>query len=134
MKTYLDCFPCFMKQALWAGCIATGGEKKIKELLDKVWCMLKEISMDSTPSQTGDFIYREIREITGVFYPYKKIKQANIKDALKVYPKLKQIANESDNRLLTVIRLAITENIINYSVSKNKCASGWRLGIQNFKG
>ena len=34
MKTYLDCFPCFLNQALRAGRIATDDEKKIKRVLD----------------------------------------------------------------------------------------------------
>jgi len=71
MKTYLDCLPCFMRQALWAGRIATRDKKKIKELMDNIGCMLKKIPMDSTPPQTGDLIYRKVREITGVFDPYK---------------------------------------------------------------
>lgn len=36
MKTYLDCIPCFMRQALWAGRIAVHDEKKMKEFLDPV--------------------------------------------------------------------------------------------------
>jgi len=90
MKTYLDCLPCFMGQALRAGQIATNDGKKIKKLLDHVGRMLQEIPMDSTPPQTGDIIYRKVSEITGGFYPFKKIKQANIKDALKFHPGLKQ--------------------------------------------
>ncbi len=43
MKTYLDCLPCFMRQALRAGRIATKDEKKIKVLLDEVGCMTKEM-------------------------------------------------------------------------------------------
>ena len=49
MKTYLDCLPCFMSQALRAGRMATKDEKKIKELLDSVGCMIKDIPMDNTP-------------------------------------------------------------------------------------
>ena len=107
-----------MRQALWAGRIATDDEEKIKELLDQVGCMLQDIPMDSTPPQTGDLIYRKVREITGVFDPYKKIKRENIKDALKAYPGLKQIVIESDNRLLTAIRIAIAGNIIDFGVNK----------------
>ncbi len=118
MKTYLDCLPCFMKQALQAGRIATHDEKKIKELLDHVGCMLQDIPMDSTPPQTGDKIYQKVREVTGVFDPYKKIKQANIKDTLQAYPGLKQFVIESDNRLLTAIRIAIAGNIIDFGVNK----------------
>lgn len=45
MKTYLDCFPCFMEQALRAGRIATNDEKKIKRLLDEVGRMLSSIPL-----------------------------------------------------------------------------------------
>ncbi|GAH44212.1 unnamed protein product [marine sediment metagenome] len=45
MKTYLDCLPCMMQQALRAGRIATNDEKKIKELLDTVGAMIKDIPL-----------------------------------------------------------------------------------------
>ena len=118
MKTYLECLPCFMGQALRAGRIATKDEKKIKILLDDIGCMIKEIPMDNTPPETGDLIYKKIRELTGVFDPYKKIKEVSIHDALKMYPGLKQIVKNSTNRLLTAIRIAIAGNIIDFGVHK----------------
>ncbi len=118
MKTYLDCLPCFMNQALRAGKTATKDEKKIKELLDKVGCLIKDIPMDSTPPETGDLIYQKVREITGVDDPYKKIKESNINEALALYPKLIQVVNNSDNRLLTAIRIAIAGNVIDLGVGK----------------
>ena len=118
MKTYLDCLPCFMNQALRAGRIATKDENKIKALLDDVGCMLKDIPMDSTPPETGELIYQKVREITGVEDPYKKIKESNINEALALYPKLKQVVNNSDNRLLMAIRIAIAGNIIDLGVGK----------------
>ena len=119
MKTYLDCLPCFMSQALRAGQMATKDEIKIKELLDNVGCMLKDIPMESTPPETGDLIYQKVREITGVEDPYKKIKESNIKEAIALYPKLKQVVKKSDNRLLTAIRIAIAGNVIDLGVGKD---------------
>jgi uncharacterized protein with ATP-grasp and redox domains len=118
MKTYLECLPCFMGQALRAGRIATKDEKKIKTLLDDIGCMIKEIPMDNTPPETGDLIYKKIRELTGVFDPYKKIKEVSIHDALKMYPGLKQIVKNSTNRLLMAIRIAIAGNIIDFGIHK----------------
>jgi len=53
-------------QALRAGRISTNDEKKIKQLLDKVGEMIKDIPMENTPPQTGEIIYRlaKDREIT----------------------------------------------------------------------
>jgi len=118
MKTYLDCIPCFIEQALRAGRIATKEEKKIKGLLDSVCSMMKDIPMNNTPPETGNIIYRKVREITGVADPYRKIKKSNIEEALAIYPELKKIVNESDNKLLTAVRLSIAGNVIDFGPNK----------------
>ncbi|MCD4697359.1 MAG: ARMT1-like domain-containing protein [Bacteroidales bacterium] len=118
MKTYLDCLHCFMSQALRAGRMATKDEKKIKKLLDDVGCMIKDIPLDNTPPETGDLIYQKVREITGIEDPYKKIKESNIREALSLYPILKDLVKNSDNKLITAIRIAIAGNVIDLGVGK----------------
>ncbi len=118
MKTYLDCFPCFMYQALRAGRASTNDENKIKELIDSIGTMIKDIPMDNTPPETGDIIYRKVREITGVADPYKKIKTSSIIEALSLYPELKKIVSSSENRLFTAVRLSIVGNVIDFGVNK----------------
>ena len=118
MKTFLDCLPCMMSQALRSGRMATDDEKKIKELLGSVGAMMKDIPLENTPPETGDIIYKEVRKITGVADPYKKIKESNIKEALLLYPELKEIIRKSDNKLLTTIRFAIAGNVIDFAVGK----------------
>lgn len=107
-----------MNQALRAGRIATNNEKKIKKLLDEVGLMIKDIPMEHTPPETGKIIYRKISEITNNNDPYKEIKEKNIEHALRLYPKLKQKVDESDDRLLTAIRLAVAGNVIDLGVDK----------------
>lgn len=119
MKTFLDCLPCMMSQALRAGRMATDDEKKIKELLDSVGAMMKDIPLENTPPETADVIYKKVREITGIVDPYKKIKESNIKEALSLYPELKEIINKSENKLLTAIRIAIAGNVIDLGVGKD---------------
>ncbi len=118
MKTFLDCLPCMMSQALRAGRMATDDEKKIKELLDSIGAMMKDIPLENTPPETGDIIYKEVRKITGVDDPYKKIKESNIQEAISLYPELKEIIRKSDNKLLTAIRIAIAGNVIDLGVGK----------------
>ncbi len=118
MKTFLDCLPCMMDQALRAGRIATDDERIIKKLLDEVGAMMKDIPLENTPPETGEIIYRKVREITGVADPYKEVKEANIEEALSLYPELKKIVKESENSLLTAIRIAIAGNVIDLGVNK----------------
>lgn len=118
MKTYLDCLPCFVNQALRAGRIATNDENKIKKLLDEVGMMIQKIPMENTPPETGALIYKRICEITGNFDPYEKIKKLNIKHALSMVPELKVRVDKSNDRLLTAIRLAVAGNVMDLGIDK----------------
>ncbi|MCK4352253.1 DUF89 family protein [candidate division WOR-3 bacterium] len=118
MRTYLDCIPCFLKQALWASRIITNDEKKIKEILDEIGMMVKDIPLNSSPPETGRLVYKKIREMLGVPDPFKKIKEKYTKIALKLYPFLKKEIEESKDRLLTAIRLSIAGNVIDFGADR----------------
>ena len=117
MRTYLDCIPCMMQQALRAGRIATSDEHAIKRLLGAVGAMVNNIPMDVTPPETGEQVYRMVREMTGVSDPYRLIKESSISEAQSLYPGLKRMVSRSDDRLLTAIRIAIAGNVIDFGVN-----------------
>lgn len=106
-----------MKQALRAGRTATNDQAKIKQLLDEVGCMIKDIPLYATPPETADLIYKKIAETTGVADPYKDQKKASILEALALYPQLKIKVESSPDPLLTAIKLAIAGNVIDLGVS-----------------
>ena len=114
MKSYLDCIPCFFEQALRAGRIATDDEHLQKRVLDELGAMLSDISLESTPPETGELIYRMVREITGNPDPYRELKHENTRQALARYPSLKRTIEESNDSLLTAIRIAIAGNVIDF--------------------
>ena len=119
MKTYLDCIPCFISQALRAARFATNDESQIKEILDKVGCAIKGFKLDQIPPEMALVIYQEIKNITGVEDPYKQIKKANIAEAKSLYPELKSWVKKSNDPLLTAIRIAIAGNVIDLGVNKD---------------
>ena len=118
MKTYLECLPCMMNQALRAGRIVTDDDVVIKKILDEVGDSIKNVSMHHTPAQTGAVVYKKVKEITGSEDPYKQIKADSIKEALSLYPKLERYIAESDDKLLTAIRIAISGNVVDFGVNK----------------
>ncbi|MEN8122429.1 MAG: ARMT1-like domain-containing protein [Bacteroidota bacterium] len=118
MKTFLECLPCMMQQALRAGRMSTDDDRVVKKILDEVGESIKEIPMESTPAESGATVYKKIRDITGVADPYKKIKKASIEEAQNLYPELKEIVAKSDNPLLTAIRIAIAGNVVDFGISK----------------
>jgi uncharacterized protein with ATP-grasp and redox domains len=121
MKTYLDCIPCFMKQALKAGKIATKDEKLIKEILNKVGESIKDIPLDSSPPETGGLIYKLISDITKVRDPFKEIKKQNIKHALELYPvylSLVEGIKDTKKRLEMAVKIAAAGNVIDLGVDR----------------
>ena len=118
MKTFLECLPCMMQQALRAGRMSTNDDRVVKKILDEVGALIKDIPMGSTPAESGALVYGKVREITGVVDPYKKIKADSIREAQNLYPELKQLVSKSENKLLTAIRIAIAGNVIDFGMSK----------------
>ena len=117
MKTYLECIPCFVKQALFAARAAVDDEEKIKEVLDRIGTLISEIPLHNSPPETSREIYRTVREVTGVNDPFANLKAESIKKAIALYPSLKQMVAVSANPLETAVRLAIAGNVIDFGAN-----------------
>ncbi|MDY0360759.1 MAG: ARMT1-like domain-containing protein [Desulforegulaceae bacterium] len=118
MKTFLDCIPCLMKQALRAGKQTGADEKTLKKILDETGSLIKDIPLENTPVETAAHIYKIVSRLTGVKDPYKKIKNENILQAKKLLPELEQKINLAENPLLCAIRISIAGNVIDLGVDK----------------
>lgn len=118
MKTYLDCFPCFLNQALRAAKMATDNPVQIKAVLDAVSLMLPQISLDSTPPEIGRLIYQKVHEITHNPDPYQKVKNQSTQEALSLYPYMKKLVEQSTDPLLAAIRMAIAGNVIDFGPNR----------------
>jgi len=113
MKTYLDCIPCFVRQSLEAARMATDDEEVHKEILDKVMKDLRENSLEGKkPPDIADRVHFIVRKLTGGTDPYKKMKEEQNERAMYLYPELKNIVRDSDDKLYSAVKLAIAGNII----------------------
>jgi len=112
MKTYLDCIPCFLNQALRAARISGANDKLQKKVLDKLIQMMTSVSLDNSPPEIGRIVYKTTSEVTGVEDPFEDIKKKCNKKALAVYPKLKEKVAYSKDKLLTALELAALGNAI----------------------
>jgi len=119
MRTYLDCIPCFYRQALDAARIAGVDELIQKKIIDELSQLIPNFSLETTPPEMGRAIYSLVGKISGVKDPFKEIKENSNKFALKLYPKLKQEINNSEDRLLTAVKLSIIGNIIDYGAKNS---------------
>ena len=119
MRTYLDCIPCFYRQALSAARIAGADELIQKKIIDELSQLIPNFTLETTPPEMGRAIYSLVGKISGVKDPFKEIKENSNKFALKLYPKLKQEINISEDRLLTAVKLSIIGNIIDYGAKNS---------------
>jgi len=117
MKTYLDCIPCFFKQALFAARAAVDDEAIIKEVLDRVGMLVSKIPLESSPPETGKEVYKTVRQVTGVDDPFEGLKEESIDKALALYPSLKEIVTKAKDPLETAVRLAIAGNVIDFGAN-----------------
>jgi uncharacterized protein with ATP-grasp and redox domains len=117
MKTYLDCIPCFFRQALFAARAALNDEEIIKQVLDRIGVLVSEIPLHRPPPETGREVYRVVREVTGVDDPFVDLKDQSIKKALALYPSLERMVEISGDPLETAVRLGIAGNIIDFGAN-----------------
>jgi len=118
MKTYLDCYPCFLRQALEAARMAGADERQQKAVLDRVLDVLGQIEPSSTPPEIGDQVHRIVRQEVSNSDPYRAAKEASTRQALALYPRLKSLLAEANNPLEVGVRLSIAGNIIDLAVSR----------------
>jgi uncharacterized protein with ATP-grasp and redox domains len=112
MKTYLDCFPCMLRQALEAARMAEADAGQQRAVLNRVMELLAVVPADSTPAETGYHVHRIVREMTGDKDPYKLVKEEATSKALPLLPRLQEIVAQADDPLEQAVRIAIAGNII----------------------
>jgi len=112
VKTYLDCYPCFLRQALDAARMAGADERQQKAVLDQVLDLLGQVDPSSTPPEIGYQVHRIVRQEVGDGDPYRAVKARSTRKALALYPRLKTLLAEADDPLDVAMRLSIAGNII----------------------
>jgi uncharacterized protein with ATP-grasp and redox domains len=118
VKVNLDCIPCFMSQALKTARMATSDERLQADVLRQTAILLSSLSYARSPPEIAHQVHQLVRNVTGNPDPYKKIKEHDNRLALEMYPRLKEIVENSEDRLYTGIKLAVAGNIIDYGVNQ----------------
>ena len=117
MKTYIDCIPCFIRQGLEAARMVTDDNELQLRVVRELMRYLVDLDLTGSPPVASEQVHKIIREITGSVDPYKKIKQRQNEFAMELYPKLKDMLDSSEDRLLTAIKLAIAGNVIDFGAA-----------------
>jgi damage-control phosphatase, subfamily I len=119
MRTYLDCFACFMNHGLGIARRSGLDETAQREVLNRVAEMLPGFPPDATPPQMSLQINRMVREMTGESDPFAAEKEQSNRIALEAAPGVRQLISDSEHPLLTAIEFAIAGNSIDLGVSSD---------------
>lgn len=120
MRTYFDCYSCFVRQALDA-CRTSGvDDETTRDILVEVGAGFASFPIDATPPVMAGTIRDLLYRRTQIADPYYDIKRRSTELALALYPELRSRIDRSEDRLRTAVVLAIVGNIIDYGVGNGE--------------
>jgi len=115
MKTYLECIPCFLNQALRAMNLTNQDSKTKSRVIKKIMITLAKIKLDKKPPEYAQIVYKIIEKETKNNDSYKKIKIRDNKCALALLKDLRIMIKKSKDPLLTATKIAIAGNIMDFA-------------------
>jgi len=119
VHTYLDCIPCFTRQAVDVVRAVTEDPDVHREALRRILRRIGDMDLSQSPPAMGQYIHRVIREITGNADPYREVKETSNRLVLSLYPRLRERVRDSHDPLATAVRLAIAGNIIDFGTRRS---------------
>ncbi len=114
MLTYLDCMPCFLKQALYTARLSTSSLQAQEEIMARAAGLLSKLDFSRTPPENATPLYELIAETSGCADPFADLKKKSNQLALDLRENIRDMIRQSDHPLLTAIQFSIAGNIIDY--------------------
>lgn len=118
MRTFLDCYPCFLRQGLDAARHAGANENLQAKIIQKSLLLLAEAHPASRPPEISALIHRIVRAETGNHDAYLALKKNSTQEALALLPWLQQLIRDSADPLETALRLSAAGNIIDFGAAR----------------
>ena len=119
MRTFFDCIPCFVRQALDAVRLVTDDEGIHERVLREVLRAAGEMDLRQSPPAMGRHIHRAVRELVHGGDPYSQMKDRFNRLALDMCPKLEARIGNAPNPTEMAVRLAIAGNVIDPAATGN---------------
>ena len=116
MRTYLECYPCFINQALDAAKRQNADDQAQYEIIQSTLQILKNIPFGATPPEIAYEIHQIVKSKLQNDDPFKNAKVISTKRAMEMYSKMKSMVLESTNPLKTAIKISIAGNILDLAM------------------
>jgi uncharacterized protein with ATP-grasp and redox domains len=112
VKIYLDCYACFVRQALDAARLVGCDDEQQYSVVKSTLALLQNITPGTALPEIAGHVHRLVRNESSAIDPYKEYKALGTQQALSMYPRLKALVDESSDPLGVAIRLSIAGNIM----------------------
>lgn len=116
MKTYPDCIPCLVRQALDALRMVGADDEVVCRAMKRVLTEAAAFDMAKSPPEMARVTHRVIREETGNPDPYLRIKKHSTTEASKLEESVRNRINESSEPLRSAVRFAIAGNVMDFAI------------------
>jgi uncharacterized protein with ATP-grasp and redox domains len=130
MRTYLDCIPCFIRQALESAKLASADTVVHERVLREVLRWTSEMDMSQPPPAMGQRIHRLLHALTGTDDPYRLAKERQNRMALDLLAEVKTEIETAADPLHMAVRLAIAGNVIDMGVNGSVTESDLRASLR----
>ncbi len=127
MNVYLDCVPCFLRQALDAARATTDDGDVHERIVREVLLLAAELDLARPPPWVAQRIHRRLRELTGVDDPYRAQKDRFNGMALALLPELRASVQRAPDPLGAAVQVAIAANVIDLGAKSS-------LGVEEARG
>lgn len=114
MKNYIECYPCFLKQAVEASKMATNNEEVRWEILKKASSLISIFPNEETPPALGKAIHSIVRDCSKSSDPYRRVKDEYNHKALNLIPFIDKTIEVSQDRFITAVKFLAIANIIDF--------------------
>lgn len=115
MRAYEPCRPCFVRQALRAAESGGANAEQLEMIRERVETYTQSMNIETaSPAALASYVYRTVREITGIEDPYAQIKRECNAHALDLYETVLAHAPAGMPPLERAVHLAIIGNIIDF--------------------
>ena len=84
MKAYLDCYPCFLRQALSASRRGGADPEQQMAVIRRSLAMIENLEPEATPPQIAHRVHGIVRDEIGAADPYRQAKEESTRQALAV--------------------------------------------------
>jgi hypothetical protein len=118
MRTFLDCYTCFLRQALDAVHNAHAEEAVQARIIKKVLLLLAETPITSKPAEISELVQQILRAELNDPDPYAALKNSSTREALALLPWLRELLLKSSDPLEAALRLSVAGNIIDFGASR----------------